>query len=120
MSSDDENPKRVKKTKKDTRKKSKKNKKKKKDPNAPRRNLTAFIFFSKEKRPQVKAENPEATFGKIGSLLGKLWEKLDAEGKETYEKMAMEDKKRWEMEKKVYDENKKDESSSSDSSSDSD
>lgn len=35
----------------------------KKDPNAPKRGLSAYMFFSQENRAQVKEENPEATFG---------------------------------------------------------
>ncbi|EGG24518.1 high mobility group box-containing protein [Cavenderia fasciculata] len=116
----------VKKTKKDTKTKAKKEskdkkKKKKKDPNAPRRYLSPFIFFSKEHRPTIKIENPTANFGEIGALLGKKWETVTPEDKKRYEKLAAEDKKRWEMEKKLYDETKKavvESESSSDSESD--
>ncbi|GAM21262.1 hypothetical protein SAMD00019534_044370, partial [Acytostelium subglobosum LB1] len=125
-SSDEElKKKKVKKSKKDTKsKKTKKDKKKKKkvkkDPNAPRRHLSAFIYFSKEMRPTIKAENPQATFGELGSLLGKAWDAQLPENKKQFEKLAAEDKKRWEMEKKIYDEKKANAASDSDSSSDSD
>ena len=46
---------------------------KKKDPNAPKRALSAFMLFSQEKRSQIKLDNPEATFGQIGKLLGDAW-----------------------------------------------
>jgi hypothetical protein len=35
----------------------------KKDPNAPKRGLSAYMFFSQELRQKVKDENPEASFG---------------------------------------------------------
>lgn len=37
----------------------------KKDPNAPKRGLSAYMFFSQENRTQIKEDNPDATFGKI-------------------------------------------------------
>jgi structure-specific recognition protein 1 len=47
----------------------KKKKKAKKDPNAPKRGLSAYMFFSTENRPQAKEENPDATFGELVSFL---------------------------------------------------
>ena len=35
----------------------------KKDPNAPKRALSAYMFFSQDWRERVKAENPDASFG---------------------------------------------------------
>lgn len=35
----------------------------KKDPAAPKRPLSAYMFFSQDWRERVKAENPEAGFG---------------------------------------------------------
>ena len=34
-----------------------------KDPNAPKRALSAYMFFSQDWRERVKAENPDAGFG---------------------------------------------------------
>ena len=50
-----------------------KGKKSKKDPNAPKRPLSAFMYFSKDQRPAVKAANPDATFGELGKLLAEKW-----------------------------------------------
>jgi hypothetical protein len=36
----------------------------KKDPNAPKRGLSAYMFFSQAHRKVVQEENPEAGFGK--------------------------------------------------------
>ena len=37
----------------------------KKDPNAPKKGLSGFMFFSQEQRPIVKEENPKASFGEF-------------------------------------------------------
>jgi len=39
--------------------------KKKKDPNAPKKNLSAFNFFSKAMRSEIQKKNPDATFGEM-------------------------------------------------------
>ena len=43
--------------------------KKKKDPNAPKRNQSAFFLYSNANRNRVKAENVDAKFGDIVSRL---------------------------------------------------
>jgi hypothetical protein len=40
-----------------------KKKRDKKDPNAPKRGLSAYMFFSQANRQKIKEENPDATFG---------------------------------------------------------
>lgn len=35
----------------------------KKDPKAPKRALSAYMFFSQDWRERIKAENPDAGFG---------------------------------------------------------
>lgn len=45
-----------------------------------KRSPTAFIKFSSAKRAAVREENPEASFGEIGKILGGLWrEQSDSE-----------------------------------------
>mmetsp|Transcript_23891 Transcript_23891/g.21733 ORF Transcript_23891/g.21733 Transcript_23891/m.21733 type:complete len:89 (-) Transcript_23891:78-344(-) len=51
-----------------------------------------YIIFCTEKRPEVKAANPEATFGELGKLLGQLWGSLDEKGKAPYVKKSAEHK----------------------------
>ena len=43
-------------------------KKKKKDPNAPKRNMSAFFLYSNANRVRIKEENPDARFGDIVSF----------------------------------------------------
>ncbi|KAF5117835.1 hypothetical protein DV495_004543 [Geotrichum candidum] len=76
--------------------------KKKKDPNAPKRSLSAYMFFASENRETVRTENPGIAFGQIGRILGERWRALSVEEKEPYEAKAANDKKRYESEKAQY------------------
>ncbi|KAG8366837.1 hypothetical protein BUALT_Bualt16G0009400 [Buddleja alternifolia] len=73
----------------------KKKQKKKKDPNAPKRTMSAFMFFSKTERENVKKTNPGISFTEVGKVLGERWNKLTAEEKAPYEAKARADKKRY-------------------------
>lgn len=44
-----------------------KKRKAKKDPNKPKRNMSSFFLYSQANRADVKANNPEASFGDIVS-----------------------------------------------------
>ena len=57
--------------------KAEKAKRAKKDPNAPKRALSAYMFFSQDWRERIKTENPDAGFGEVGKLLGAKWKELD-------------------------------------------
>ncbi|GLC44998.1 hypothetical protein PLESTF_000819700 [Pleodorina starrii] len=72
-----------------------KKEKKVKDPNAPKKNLTAFMFFSNANRDKVKTDNPGVSFGEVGKLLGERWKSLDSDEKSEYEEMAKKDKDRY-------------------------
>ncbi|KAI0632820.1 high mobility group box domain-containing protein, partial [Trametes polyzona] len=76
--------------------------KSKKDPNAPKRALSAYMFFSQDWRERIKAENPDAGFGEIGKLLGAKWKELDDDEKKPYLDQAAADKVRVEQEKSKY------------------
>ncbi|KAJ3208112.1 Non-histone chromosomal protein 6 [Clydaea vesicula] len=69
--------------------------KRKKDPNAPKKNLSAFMFFSQSQRPIIKAEKPDAGFGELGKLLGEAWRNLPEEEKAVYQEKADKDKVRY-------------------------
>jgi hypothetical protein len=91
-------------TKKETRaKRGEPGGKKKKDPNAPKKPLSAYMFFSSENRPTVKEENPQLSFGDLGKELGRRWKEMTASDKKPYEEMALRDKGRYEKEKGAYD-----------------
>ncbi|XP_071735050.1 FACT complex subunit SSRP1-like isoform X2 [Rutidosis leptorrhynchoides] len=73
----------------------KRKQKKKKDPNAPKRALSGFMFFSQLERENVKKEIPGISFKEIARVLGERWNKLSAAEKEPYEARAQADKKRY-------------------------
>ncbi|GAB7350501.1 hypothetical protein MBLNU459_g1095t1 [Dothideomycetes sp. NU459] len=76
--------------------------KKKKDPNAPKRGLSAYMFFANEQREKVREDNPGIKFGEVGKLLGEKWKALNDKQKTPYEAKAAADKKRYEEEKAAY------------------
>lgn len=103
-----------------------------KDPDAPKKGCTSYIKFSNEMRAQVKEDNPDMKGKDIIKELGRLWRtgfakldkktiaKLEEDGitftekememetkkrdkaRAKYEKLAEEDKKRYEAEMKEY------------------
>jgi len=82
-------------------------KKKVKDPDAPKRNLSSYMFFAQKDRARVVEENPDATFGEIGRFLGIAFKALDPEDRKPYEESAAADKRRYERENAAYKEKKK-------------
>jgi structure-specific recognition protein 1 len=77
-------------------------KKKKKDPNAPKNAKSAFMFFSVEKRSEIKDANPDASFGEIGKLVGVAWKELSDDNKAKWEEKAKQDKVRYKNEMDEY------------------
>ncbi|XP_039117381.1 FACT complex subunit SSRP1 [Dioscorea cayenensis subsp. rotundata] len=73
----------------------KRRQKKKKDPNAPKRAMSAFMFFSNSERENIKKSNPGLSFTDVGRALGDRWKKMSAEEKEPFEAMARADMKRY-------------------------
>ncbi|CAG8958514.1 hypothetical protein HYALB_00001458 [Hymenoscyphus albidus] len=80
----------------------KRSEKKKKDPNAPKRGLSAYMFFANEQRENVREENPGISFGQVGKQLGERWKALSDKQRAPYEAKAAQDKKRYEDEKASY------------------
>ncbi|KAJ1960609.1 Non-histone chromosomal protein 6 [Dipsacomyces acuminosporus] len=87
----------------------------KKDANAPKRALSAYMFYSQANRERVKKDNPDVTFGQIGKILGAEWKGLSDSAKAPYLKKAEEDKKRYEAQKAKYDANSGDDDAESES-----
>lgn len=76
--------------------------KKKKDPNAPKRPMAAFMYFSSANRDKIKKDNPGCTFGEVGKYLGAAWAKVDAKTKAKFQEMADKDKTRYDKEMAKY------------------
>jgi high mobility group protein B2 len=79
-----------------------KRKKAKKDPNAPKRNMSAYFLYSMFARPQVKEDNPEASFGEIARIISAQFKGLSDKDKKKWEKKAAEDKERYQREMADY------------------
>lgn len=80
----------------------KKRARRKKDPNAPKRAMSAFMFYSNDIRSTVKEECPELPFLQIASEIGRRWKLLTDTEKIPYQEMADKDKARYEDQKKDY------------------
>lgn len=77
-----------------------------KDPNAPKRALTAYIFFCTENRPKVKKSlGAETNVIDVTRKLGEMWNDLNKRKPSSikkYEKLAKEDKERYQREMETY------------------
>ncbi|MQL70620.1 hypothetical protein Taro_002945 [Colocasia esculenta] len=69
--------------------------KKKKDPNAPKRAMSDFMFFSNAERENVRKNNPGMSFTEVGKTLGEMWKKMSAEEKEPYKTLSRADQERY-------------------------
>ncbi|KAL1918267.1 uncharacterized protein VTP21DRAFT_2927 [Calcarisporiella thermophila] len=72
------------------------------DPNAPKKPNTAYILFSNEVRPKIKAEFPDADQKQIVTIIGERWKQLPQEQRKVFEKKYMEGKERYDAERKMY------------------
>lgn len=79
-----------------------KRKKAKKDPNAPKRNMSAYFLFSVHIRPSVKDENSDASFGDIARIISAKYKALDEDERKVWEKKAAADKERYQQEMEAY------------------
>jgi structure-specific recognition protein 1 len=68
----------------------------------PKRNLSGYVFFSKENREIEAKKYPDLAGKDMMGHLGKLWKKCSASEKAPYDKMAVEDKKRYERQVEEY------------------
>ncbi|CAL4902629.1 unnamed protein product [Urochloa decumbens] len=80
----------------------KKKAKRKKDPNAPKRAIVPFMYFSKAERANIKNCNPELTTTEIAKKLGERWQKMTAEERQPYVEQSRVDKQRYEEESAAY------------------
>merc|ERR1719217_1091673 len=82
--------------------------KKEKDPNKPKRGLSAYMFFGKEVRADVIAKECNGNGSKVTDVMKAIaarWAKLDAKGKEKFERLSVQDKERYEKEMAEYKKN---------------
>lgn len=73
-----------------------------KDPNKPKRALSAFFYYANEERPRVRAANPDFSVGEVAKELGRQWNELGEDEKSRFEKLAEEDRARYDREMTAY------------------
>jgi len=76
--------------------------KKKKDPNAPKRNMSAFFIYSNDVRPAVRAENPGIKFGDVARLISSKFKALSTDERAKYDELAVADKERYQAQMAQY------------------
>ena len=74
----------------------------KRDPNKPKRGLSAFMFYSQERRPQLKKSQPNLPFGDVAKTIGAEWKKFSDAKKKPYEAKAVKDRARYAKAMKTY------------------
>jgi hypothetical protein len=95
------NPTKVVEKKEKVSKKEKKTKAKK-DKNAPKRAISAFFFYQKERRESLKKEQPQLDNKQLISKMSEEWNGMNDAARVPYSKLAEADKHRYEREKKEY------------------
>ena len=78
-------------------------KKAKKDPNAPKRAMSSFLFYSNEVRGHVSSQNPSMKLTDVSKEIGRRWKEMDSSEKLKYETLAADDKERYKREKSDFD-----------------
>jgi hypothetical protein len=98
--------------------KKEKKEKKVKDPDAPKRALSAWIYFTTAKRPEVKEQNPEKKTTELTTIMSEMWRDYTDEQKQPYKDMEIADKERYQKEKVDYESNSDQSESDTDEKSD--
>ena len=76
--------------------------KRRRDPNAPKRPMTAFMYFAREERPKVMKDNPNFSVPEIGKELGARWRKLEDNERAKFDALAAKDMARYQAQMKKY------------------
>lgn len=64
----------------------------------PKKACSAYIFFSKDARPKIVADNPTFSPSQVMKALGAAWKEASAKDKKKFEAMAQKDKVRYQKE----------------------
>jgi len=66
-----------------------------------KKSISAFFFYQKTIREFLKQEQPNLNYKEIISTMSDKWRKMSDEEKDIYNKIAEDDKERYETEKKA-------------------
>jgi len=69
----------------------------KKDPSAPKRPMSAFLYFSQDKRRQIKEENPTIRNTEVSRILGELWRNSSDEEKRPHVEKEKEEREKYKI-----------------------
>ena len=72
------------------------------DPNKPKGPKGAYMCFVQVARPKINAAHPDIKFADIAKMLGEQWKSMDPATRTGYEKMAEQDKERYQREIAAY------------------
>jgi len=76
--------------------------KKSRDPNAPKKNMSAYLMYQNTMRESFRTENPGMTFGQLSKFTSSMYKSLTPEEKARWEEAAQQDKARYETEMAGY------------------
>ncbi|KAJ3138170.1 Non-histone chromosomal protein 6 [Physocladia obscura] len=74
----------------------------KKDKDAPKKALSAYLLFANANRARIRADNPDASFGEIGKILGAEWKDISETDKQKYVALQEKEKERYAKDMKNY------------------
>ncbi len=69
--------------------------KRRKDPNAPKRAMSAYLYYCDEFRQMVRSENPSKSIAEVAKILGEMWRALPEDQKTPYREKAAKDRARY-------------------------
>lgn len=72
------------------------------DPNAPKKNMSAYLMYQNTMRESFRTENPGMTFGQLSKFTSAMYKSLTPEEKGRWEEAARQDKTRYEGEMANY------------------
>lgn len=76
--------------------------KKERDPNAPKRALNGYMYYSNERRETLKAERPNLKTKELAVVMGEEWRAMSEEQKQPYSVKGAADKARYAQAKASY------------------
>ena len=69
---------------------------------APKESSSAFVFFGRATRDDIKAAHPDWSLGDVGRELGKRWKELSDDDKKPFHDQAAKDAERYKTEMEAY------------------
>lgn len=69
-------------------------------PSIPNRELSAYMFFANSRRDKVREQNPRNNFAEVDQVLTEMWKALSNEERKRYEDRTVEERERYEANKK--------------------